>query len=1230
MSKIPFRVSDGLDGADVRAINIGYPKKDSPKDGVNVQFFIDENTIQQYDSTRKYKANFAVMMNDRIYYAKRDVPTDGSASAGAFNETHWQQLRTDPNWMNVITTAVEGLQLLVGSYVSADSSYSDLDFILPRSPKSGDTVVIKDVSGVVGVKALRIKTIDKIFDNGKQDYQVTYPKSTVIFTYDPAVDLNRGGWRITTVNPKVSSKFVAPTAQGTQMYNGDTLFRRSASGKIKMILPRYANEGDFIVTHDVDQMTSVNNLTIDVHPDSTSSIGKVGVKTETYKTVGWGILVYSAATDLWVPWDGDEYERWNILYPVANQPLNINLIPSSRIMVAGNEGEINFTLPLEPAVGDIITISLRNAAKGVKVNFKTSTGVERIYASANMFGIPRLNEVSKFDDIIPVAEIKHVATGYGEQFKLVYISDATRTGWILAEQSFSQFRASKDATVRDQPGLVSFATEAEVLLNSEQTPSDETAVTPLALSKKTATEIRRGIAKVATKNETNDGIDDSKIVTPKKLHERTALEDRRGIAEIADQNETNAGVDDSRIVTPKKLAGRVSKEDQTGVIALVKVGATPQADRTTPGTNVNDFNQHDRAVTPKTLAEKVASETNLGMGYWATQTEVNNGTEGNVFVRPATLHQRTATPTRTGLARMVDMALSEHLKNVTESKDENVFITPKALASRIAGSEMDGITRPAYAQDIAAGTHEIKYVSPAKLKYFADEFVKVTTPDPDGLNVTGTLWKGLVFKVDASTESKRGTIRLATQDETNTGTVDDAIVTPKKLNARTATETRTGIIRLATANEAAAGTRDDVAITPLTMGSALNNSSEWGSTEVRRGSAYIASLTNDNTATTVWQGSDEAGSTRAIVNYKHDFYAVSPRGLNTALAHYLPIKAKAVDSGKLDGLLSSSYMRTDKDTTTSGSITASKQVNAASFKFDKAITVSGEAGYLGWNKDATNKRADLINVSAAGTGGFAFWQGADEVSLKQIASLDRVGKLSLASVATTGDVSVGRTMTVAGELNYKNQKLDDRFVRITGSRMTGILSFDANYRIAFIDNETTDNNVMIEGSFKNGGAYLTTVNDADGKGGKLDIYTNAPFGSTTYMPITFGQRTNHSFIQNTVELLTKTGDTVIPKSLTAESVISRTTIDPIKWGDKGAKVNNAGDVFGEVWENKYLSEYIKGIVDKKVNKAGDTITENLILEKDIIIQGSLKIKVGNKFLVIRPNEANETVSFDWE
>lgn len=1227
MSKIPFRVTDGLDGADVRAINIGYPRRDNPTDGVNVQFFVDENTLQHYDSNRKYRTGFAVIHNNRAYFAKRDVPTDGSDKAGPFNVSHWQQLRTDPNWLNVISTPVEGYPIIVGSYISADPTYSDLEFVMPLAPQAGDTVVLKDASGLVGTKALKIKTTDKVFETGKQDYQITFPKSTVVFTYDPSIDLGRGGWRITTINPKVSGRFVGPTADGTQVSNGDTLFRRSANGKIKLILPRYANEGDFLVMYDMDQMTSVNNLTIDIHPNSDASIGVADQKSMTFKTVGWGMLAYNETQKIWYPWDGDEFEKWLTIRPNALSPSNLNLIPSNRVLVAGNEGTVNFTLPTGPAIGDIVVISLRNAAKGVKVNIKTSNDSERIFAEPAMFGIPRLNEVGKFDNIAPVAEVNHVSTGYGEQFKLAFVETQGQKGWILAEQSFASFRASKDPSVRDQPGLVAFATESEVMLNTEQTPTDEKAVTPLTLSKKVALEDRRGIAYIASQSDTNAGTDDSKIVTPKKLHERTALEDRRGIAEIATQDETNAGTDDSRIVTPKKLAGRIAKEDQTGVIGLVKVSAEAQPARDQPGKNINDFNDHSRAVTPKTLSEKVATETNLGMAFWATQAEVNNGTVGNFFVRPSTLHARTATPTRTGLARMVDMATGEHLKDIATSPDSNVFITPKALASRIATPTMDGISRQAIDADITAGTDNVKFITPAKLKYFTDVVSQISATDADGLNIVGTIWKGLTCTIDLSTETKRGTIRVASQDETNAGTIDDAVITPKKLNDRTSTQKRTGIVRLATSSEAAAGVRDDVAITPLTMGSALNNASEWGSTEVRRGAAYIAGLTNDNAMNSVWQGTDELGSTRALVNYQHDFYAVSPRGLNTALSHYLPIKGKAFDSDKLDGLDSLQFMRTDKDTGTTGSITATKQVSAAFLKADKSATVNSVGSYIGFNKDTQNAQTDFINVRAADEkAGFAFWTGTSDADLKRVAAIDGTGKINATSITTTGVGIIGSSLTVAGEINYRNQTLDDRFANVTGDTFTGNVNFTTDKFINFEDHNKIDGtlNYMIKGAAAGGTGYVAMGAIASNKG-FLEIGT----GDTGVEPIHVRQRQSGS-IRNSFTLLDENGNTNAPKTVSADQLVIRNTGESIRWGNKSAKVNNVGDIFGEVWENKYLSEYLKEIVDAKVSKSGDTMTGDLIIKQDIIIEGEFKIKVGNKYLVIRPNEANETVSFDWE
>ncbi|MGL4948498.1 MAG: tail fiber protein, partial [Mycoplasma sp.] len=66
---------------------------------------------------------------------------------------------------------------------------------------------------------------------------------------------------------------------------------------------------------------------------------------------------------------------------------------------------------------------------------------------------------------------------------------------------------------------------------------------------------------------------------------------------------------------------------------------------------------------------------------------------------------------------------------------------------------------------------------------------------------------------------------------------------------------------------------------------------------------------------------DTAGSTKPETDYPHSPKVVSPRTLNYALKNYLPKKAKAVDSDKLDGLDSSQFIRRDIDQTMLGKLT---------------------------------------------------------------------------------------------------------------------------------------------------------------------------------------------------------------------------------------------------------------------------------------------------------------------
>jgi hypothetical protein len=75
----------------------------------------------------------------------------------------------------------------------------------------------------------------------------------------------------------------------------------------------------------------------------------------------------------------------------------------------------------------------------------------------------------------------------------------------------------------------------------------------LEVNRDQATTTILGLVRLATNAETQTGTDTEKAITPSALSSRTATESRTGIAELATQIETDTGTDDERIVTPLKL-----------------------------------------------------------------------------------------------------------------------------------------------------------------------------------------------------------------------------------------------------------------------------------------------------------------------------------------------------------------------------------------------------------------------------------------------------------------------------------------------------------------------------------------------------------------------------------------------------------------------------------------------------------------------------------------------------
>jgi hypothetical protein len=93
----------------------------------------------------------------------------------------------------------------------------------------------------------------------------------------------------------------------------------------------------------------------------------------------------------------------------------------------------------------------------------------------------------------------------------------------------------------------------------------------LEVNRDQATTTVLGLVYLATNAETQTGTDANKAVTPAALSSRTATETRTGIAELATQAETDAGTDDARIVTPLKL--KTLLDNRTGGYAANIGGA---------------------------------------------------------------------------------------------------------------------------------------------------------------------------------------------------------------------------------------------------------------------------------------------------------------------------------------------------------------------------------------------------------------------------------------------------------------------------------------------------------------------------------------------------------------------------------------------------------------------------------------------------------------------------------
>lgn len=955
-----FRATSGLDAAGEKLINVAMADKTILSDGVSVGFFHKYNTIYEYDSTRGYDAKHAVIFERRIYYAKADI----ASPAGAFDVTKWAGLRVDPTWQFINSTG-PALQLSSGQYITADNRFNNLVFNLPTSPVDGDTLVIKDVGGQPGVNDLEfVSTGTAVIEYKAASvgarFRATVPFCQYMFVYKAAG--NR--WQVDIAATTMNSYFVEPSIQGFQLQAGMVTWRRTSAGTIRLILPKHVRHGDVITTHDIDGMNPINHSTLEIYPGSGHNINETGVTKIESRTSGYGSFVFDFPSLTWKVWDGDQRTRIRVT------KTDTALLPFEHILVTGNSNLPSqttvLTLPEEVAIGDRVQITMDYLRKGQTCTIRVNPGSnELIVGSKAQMQFQRRSEYPMTNGWELVSSISISAdTDYVPYVELMYAQldpslvgvTSSQYGWMIGNVQPKVERV--DATRRDRLGVAALADQAEVNKNHEDNPNDETIVTPKTLANKTATETRRGIARLATTAEVNQlstsTYFDDIIVTPKKLNERTATETRRGLAEIATQAETNGSTDDITIVTPKKLHNRIASETLTGILAVVSKNGTAGTTRSTAGTGVYNKADQSKAVTPLTLDEFKATETAKGIGYIATQAEVDGGSSdplGPLLVTAERLGARRATESNHGL---IEIATQTETNTGT---DDTRAITPKKLNDRTSTETLAGIARIANTSEIDTATNDLTIVTPLKLKNRFNDTARISVNATDGLTQSGTIWSTVSVGISLATEAQRGTLRVSTQLEANGSSSDNTIVTPKKLDGRKATRTLDGIIRVATTAEVRTGTATNLAVSPEDFKYIAQTEPTWSGNETRRG--FVKAATVEST----FVGNNNVGSTQAYTSYENDGLAVSPRGLNYALQNYLPLNATAQNSLNLGGVVSSGWVRRTVDQTITGAMNFTAPMTTQAVT---GTTSSFNLAFIESNRSDALTVGSAINTGVAG------------------------------------------------------------------------------------------------------------------------------------------------------------------------------------------------------------------------------------------------------------------------
>ena len=538
----PLRGLYGIDANTNRVINVERPD-DSPTgsllDAVNLEYFVEKNTVQEFDVTRQYPEGFIISYEDILYVSKWEIldvttglgilPTDVIAQPTDETDSNpWSIIRTDRSWIRVDQSSTYYTEM--SKFYAVVTTNFDSLIKLPdasaRNMTPGQRVTILDASYNARNKPIRVipdgtMGIHKNADSTITDteYFINTNSDNVSFVYDGSNWVAERREVLLYVNINSTD-----TSQGLSYeLSSNELLNVISTSDTYLELPPFPKVGDMVKVNSLaNTLLLDDDIIVKVNPSTSHliDVGKLSQKTANVSSFKFNskslISFVYTSSNVWTIFVQD-----NTNTEIVTSSTQLKGYESVLINTESQNSDITLTLPNDLTHGNFINLSnlyfnencditltcSPNGERGNKFKGDTNNIVFKKYTDADLGA--DTSSITLDGSIGFNLRIRYVVEPSGDSF--FYIENINvRTDFV--DYQYNERPATIKLATDQQAVQQEYAPDGKTRANIPVTDHwgtttnvryDDHAITPHTLDNRRATDELAGLARVATSAEVN-------------------------------------------------------------------------------------------------------------------------------------------------------------------------------------------------------------------------------------------------------------------------------------------------------------------------------------------------------------------------------------------------------------------------------------------------------------------------------------------------------------------------------------------------------------------------------------------------------------------------------------------------------------------------------------------------------------------------------------------------------